>query len=340
MNLDDPSQLQAHDTTGLLAAMDAWPEQVSAAADQATALPLPDDWRGARQVVLAGVGGGALAAELVAALGADECPAPLLTWRGFDVPASVGKQTLVVALSPMGEDEVALSAIQAARARGAWLWVLSAAGPIADQGRLPGSQAWSLPAAIRPELAVGPLAVLALSGLARLGLAATPGDAVAGAAVVLRAQRDTLRAESPVVRNPAKRMAGQLMDRLPFIFGAGPMAAAARYWRCQINLLAKAPAAWDEVPEMDQNAVAGTAFPEPLVSRHLVLALRSSRAPERLRWLVDETRAVYMRAGFNTDVVEGSGDSALAHALTAMQYGDYAACYLAVCYGVDPAAGA
>jgi hypothetical protein len=91
---------------------------------------------------------------------------------------------------------------------------------------------------------------------------------------------------------------------------------------------------------MDQNAVAGTAFPEQLVTKHLVLALQSSRVPERLRWLVNETRGVYMRAGFNTDAVEGSGDSALAHALTAMQYGDYTAYYLAACYGVDPAAGA
>jgi hypothetical protein len=90
---------------------------------------------------------------------------------------------------------------------------------------------------------------------------------------------------------------------------------------------------------MAQNAVAGTAHPELLVSKHLVLALRSSRLPGRLRWLVDETRAVYMRAGFNTDAVEGTGDSSLAHALTAMQYGDYTAYYLAVCYRADPALG-
>jgi glucose/mannose-6-phosphate isomerase len=209
---------------------------------------------------------------------------------------------------------------------------------MADLGRQPGGQAWDLPAGVRAETAVGALAVMALGGLARLGLATEQEAATAGAAAALRTQRESLRAESPVVRNPAKRMAGQLMDRLPLIFGAGAMAAAARYWKCQINLLAKAPAAWDEVPEMDQNAVAGTAFPELLVSKHLVLALRSSHVPERLRWLVDETRAVYMRAGFNTDAVEGSGDSALAHALTAMQYGDYTAYYLAVCYGVDPGA--
>jgi glucose/mannose-6-phosphate isomerase len=140
-----------------------------------------------------------------------------------------------------------------------------------------------------------------------------------------------------VVRNPAKRMAGQLMDRLPLIFAADPLGPVARYWKCQINLLAKAPAACEVVPEMDQNAVGGTIFPEGLISKFMVLALRSNQASERLRWLVDQTRAVYMTAGFNTDAVDGRGDTALAQVLTTLHYGDYAAYYLAMCYGVDPA---
>jgi len=41
----------------------------------------------------------------------------------------------------------------------------------------------------------------------------------------MREQQKKLNAESPVIKNPAKRMAGQFMDRFPLIFGSGIMAA-------------------------------------------------------------------------------------------------------------------
>jgi glucose/mannose-6-phosphate isomerase len=328
--------MRSLDTTGVLARIDAQPGQLSAAWDLAAALSLPDAWRAARQVILAGVGSAALAADLAVAVVAHECPVPVVVWRDYGLPGWAGPETLVVALSPSGEDEIALNAAQTAWARGAPVLAVANEGALQGLARQHGTPVWSL--AGRPPPGAAALSILLLRALARLGLAADRGGEVAAAAAALAEQQLSLRAETPVVRNPAKRMAGQLMDRLPLIFGAGPLAPVARYWKEQINLLAKASAAWDGVPEMDYSSVGGTNFPEALVSKFIVLALRSNLVPERSRWLVDQTRAVYMTAGFNTDAIDGSGPSLLAHALTTLHFGGYAAYYLAVCYGVDPAA--
>ncbi|MCC6190744.1 MAG: hypothetical protein IT318_17075, partial [Anaerolineales bacterium] len=77
MNLDDLDRLRSLDSTHIGSALDALPDEVGAAWGLAARQPLPDAWRAARHVLLAGVGNGALAAEFAAGLAAQECPVPL-----------------------------------------------------------------------------------------------------------------------------------------------------------------------------------------------------------------------------------------------------------------------
>jgi glucose/mannose-6-phosphate isomerase len=243
---------------------------------------------------------------------------------------------VVIAMSPDGDDEETVSAAQAARERGAHVLALTRGGALAAAAHAGGWPS-SDPCGGAPALAsTGPMAVGLSAVLARLGLGPDFSAEVQGAAEALRAQQADFRAETPVTRNPAKRMAGQFMDRIPFIFAPEPLAAVARHWKSQVNLMAKSPAMCDVVPEMDHHTIAGTLHPESLSTKYMVLALRTAFAHERDQWLADQTRTVYMTAGFNTDAVDGTGSSPLAHMLTALHYGDYAAFYLAMCYGIDP----
>jgi len=152
----------------------------------------------------------------------------------------------------------------------------------------------------------------------------------------MMAQREMFRAESPVVQNPAKRMAGQLMDRWPILFGAGVLGPVARRWRTQINELAKAPAQFEEIPEADHNVVAGTAGPESLIGKTMAVFLRAPADEPALTRRIEATRHVLMVEGYNTDSIDGVGESRLAQQWTCLHYGDYAAYYLAMAYGVDP----
>jgi glucose/mannose-6-phosphate isomerase len=322
MRLDDLAHQRTLDSTNLLAAIDALPEAVAAAWTAGAALPLPDYWRGARQVLLAGMGPAALAVEMAKTRLVGVCPAVVLAWHDFDVPSAVSPETLVLALSTEGDDEETVSAALAAEQRGAAVVALTRGGELAKVARANGWIVGDVMTDGRAQTAAGPLADLSTE--------------VAGAAEAMRRQQAALGAASPVGRNPAKRMAGQLMDRLPLIFAAAPLAPVAQHWKNQINLLAKAPAAAEQVPAMDHHAIAGTLHPEALISKYMVLVLRSTLAHPRAQWLADQTREIYMTAGFNTDAVEGTGATPLAHMLTAMHYGDYAAFYLAMCYGVDP----
>jgi glucose/mannose-6-phosphate isomerase len=126
------------------------------------------------------------------------------------------------------------------------------------------------------------------------------------------------------------------MDRWPILFGAGVLGPVARRWRTQINELAKAPAQFEEIPEADHNVVAGTAGPESLIAKTMAVFLRAPADEPALTRRIEATRHVLMVEGYNTDSIDGVGESRLAQQWTCLHYGDYAAYYLAMAYGVDP----
>src|SRR5206468_7897 len=76
----------------------------------------PASYGAADSIVVAGMGGSAIGADLVGGLLQDSLRVPLVVWRDYDLPAWVGPRTLVIASSYSGGTEETLSA--AARAPG------------------------------------------------------------------------------------------------------------------------------------------------------------------------------------------------------------------------------
>jgi glucose/mannose-6-phosphate isomerase len=140
-----------------------------------------------------------------------------------------------------------------------------------------------------------------------------------------------------VVKNPAKRLAGQLMGRVPVIHGAGILSPAARRWKTQLNENAKTVAQWEEMPELNHNTVEGLEFPPPLMTKIAVVFLRSPRFdPPRVALRFDLTQTLYLQQGLAPDTVKARGQSPLAQVMSAVQFGDYVSFYLAMAYGVNP----
>jgi len=336
MNLDDINAFKQLDTRDMLGEIAALPAQLEKAWDLGQARPLP---KGAaiRQVVISGMGGSAIGADLLAAFIAPSCRVPVIVHRDYGLPAwAHGPETLVIASSHSGNTEETLDSFQVALQNQCNLMAVATGGRLAEMASNADVPLWLFEHHGQPRAAVGFSFGLLLAAFARLGLIPDPAEEVAGAVAAMKKQQASLRPEIPVTENPAKRLAGQLVGRWVNVYGSGFLAPVARRWKGQFNEIAKAGAGFEILPEADHNALAGLLNPAEVQSCTMTIFLHSPVDHPRNHLRLELTRHWFLVEGLNTDVYESQGGTPLASIWTALHYGDHAAYYLAMAYGVDP----
>jgi glucose/mannose-6-phosphate isomerase len=337
MNLDDLDRFKQLDTLNMLGEIDNLPDQLGNAYELGMKQPLPD-WKDFRQVVIAGMGGSAIGADLLASYCGSLALIPVFVHRDYGLPMYArGAETLVICSSHSGNTEETLDAFKAAHKAGCRIVVVSTGGELATRAKAHEIPVWTFEHQGQPRAAVGFSFGLLLAMFERLGLIPNQQEAIDDALAAMKRSQERLKAEIPAVKNPAKRYAGQLMGRWVTIMGSGLLAVVARRWKGQINEVAKAGANFEFLPEADHNTLAGTENPEETLNAHtMTLFLRAPSDHPRNRLRSDLTRKAFMLEGMNTDFVDGRGRTPLAHMWTMILFGDYMAYYVAMGYGVDP----
>jgi glucose/mannose-6-phosphate isomerase len=337
MNLNDIERFKQIDRENMIAHIDGLPDQLAAAWALGQALPLPE-WEGINKVLVAGVGGSAIGADLLAAYLGPIGKAPVILHRDYELPAwAKTGDTLVICSSHSGNTEETVSAFKMAQAHGCRILAVSTGGALAQLARgYEHAALWTFDYPSQPRAAVGYSFALLLAAYARLGFLDDPSAEVADAVSAMKTQQEMLFSHVPDIKNSSKRMAGQFYGRWITVFGAGIMAPVARRWKAQINEVAKAQAGFELLPEADHNTLQGVTQPEESFGKTMVIFLRSPLNHERNQLRDEFTRVSMMVEGMNTDFIMASGKTRLAHMWTVLHYGDYTAYYLAMAYGLDP----
>lgn len=358
--LDDSARLEAGDPGGMLPAVASAAAQVREAAvlaAEAGVERLLEDGR-PRAVVVCGMGGSGIAGDVLAAVAGPACPVPVVTHRGYGLPAWVGPVDLVVVVSCSGSTEETLSALEEAVRRGCRLMVVGAAGsPVDDlgqrgravfvpvtQGRQPRASMWALST---PLLVAGHA----------LGLLQAPPEAVEEAARTLEDVADRCRLDAASLVNPAKRLALDLQGRLPVLWGTSALTGAVAYrFSCQLNENAKAPAVWGVLPEANHNQV--VAFDGPFAggtgdsggddffrdrgedeeqeSRLALVLLRDTDEHPQVTRRADVSAELARERDVPVVQLQAEGSSPMARLASLVGLTDYASTYLALAQGIDP----
>lgn len=336
MNLDDYSKFKELDAQDMLGEIDHLPGQLQDAWELGNQSSLPN-WSGIQGVIIAGMGGSAIGADLLAAYVSSSCQVPVFVWRDYDLPAwAQGAKTLVISSSHSGNTEETLSAFQQARARGCRILAISTGGKLLDAAQDAGAVAWEFKHTGQPRAAVGFSFGLLLCAFSRLGLIPDPQPELELAIQAMRSQQAVLKADVPVHKNLAKRTAGQIMNRLVVVMGSGVFAPVARRWKGQISEVAKSWGQFEFLPEADHNTLAGILNPEDALARLVVLFLQGNSLHQRNQLRSELTRKIFMLEGISTDYIDAQGNTPLAQMWTLLHLGDYIAYYLAMAYRVDP----
>lgn len=338
MNLVDFNNFSSIDIDDMLGHISDLPDQLIKAWDLGFSSTLPA-FLPIKQVVVAGMGGSAIGADLVASFLADRAAVPFFIQRDYDLPAfAFGKETLVIISSHSGNTEEALSAFKAAIRSNCQLFIITTGGKALADAQAINAPVWVFSHTGQPRSAVGYSFGLLLALFVRLGLVSDLSNEVKNTVNLMHEFMKALKPETPVRANPAKRLAGQLAGRHITIFGSGFMAPVARRWKCQFNEVAKTIASFEVLPEADHNTLAGICHPEEAIEKEIAIFIQASTDHARNIKRVLETRQIMLVEGINTDLFEAKGQTRLEQMWTTILFGDFVSYYLAILYDIDPTA--
>jgi len=336
VNLDDSAYLQSIDPDGMGARVSELPLQCKEARTLAEGCSLPIEYSLVDAIVILGMGGSAISGDLVRTLIGDECSIPILVNRDYDLPGFVNDHTMVIASSYSGNTEETLFAFSRALERGAWPLAITTGGKLAEV-----CKEQNLPLIIfeyksQPRAALGYLFLPILGILQQLNLIGNKSAELDEAVALLERLQKEIGVDVPEKHNPAKQLARRLEGQLPVIYGADHLSEVARRWKCQINENSKGWAFWEVLPELNHNAVAGYEFPAVLAKTMRVLMLSSELYLPRHRARFRVTGEILDQKRIANETIQVQGESRLAQALWAIQFGDYVSYYLAALRGIDP----
>jgi glucose/mannose-6-phosphate isomerase len=286
-------------------------------------------------LVVAGMGGSAIGAQLAIAVLGDRASRPMFVTRDYALPAWTTPDTTVLCASYSGETEETLAAFDAAGAVGARRLVCTTGGTLADTARAEDVPVIPLPGGFQPRAAVGYGLVVALEVAALTGVAEsmhTEIDVAAARADELAGEWGPGAPESSL----AKTLARALQGTIPIITGAGLTTPIAYRWKTQFNENAKSPAFAGELPEVDHNEIVGWRR-TPGLGRLSAVFLDDCDLHPRVRTRIELTRELIAEGTASSQLVQTVGQTRAERLVSLVLLGDLVSLYVAILDGQDPA---
>ena len=332
------SELDSQDMRGHIARL---PDQIAQAVQRAG--PFAESLVGGptpSAIVVLGMGGSAMGADLAAAYTAGARRLPLVTVRDYALPAWLDRSAVAIASSYSGNTEETLSAYAEAKRRGIRTIAITTGGRLGELAREAGEPVLDLPAGFPPRAALGhSFAAVALVA-ARLDPGLDLGrerEAIGRLPEALQPLSDSWLAwEEP---NPALEIAAAIAPRLPVMYAAHPVGvAASRRWKTQLNENGKIQAYWSEFPEHNHNEIVGFEGGGPVLSQlalvYLVTPWENPRVLRRMDFVQSSCEGV---VGWQRRVREEvAAETPLESMFRLCYLGDCTSFFVSIVTGRDP----
>ncbi len=291
-----------------------------------------------RNIVFAGVGGSAIAADFVRWHLASTVPVPVIVHRNYGIPFFTGEETLVVVVSYSGDTEECLSAVHEALWAKAKCLVVASGGELERIARKKSVPFIKVMAGLPPRVALGYLIMAILRGLEAFevtgSLNSSEWRGIAARLEELNKKRYGIHV--PLRRNQAKQLALRCKGKIPVVYApAGFSEAAALRWRCQFEENSKTLAFHHTIPDMNHNEI--VAWPgKETKGKFIIFFLRDRDDHERIGAAMHQILKILKTAGHEVMEIFSDGACLSERMLSLIHLGDWISFYLAILKKVDP----
>ena len=339
-NFDSVNQIIKIDKGNILGSILKLPSQIDQAWREVKTLEIPEEYRGAKNIVVSGMGGSALGGRIVDSLIADRVRAPLEVFTEFKLPYYVNKDTLAIFSSYSGETEETISAAKQAIEKGAKTVAICTGGKLEElfrQRKLPVYLINPIEnPSKQPRMGVGYSISSTLAILNKLEFIAIDDTEIFSIIRVLGESISDFGVESPENKNLAKKLALKLKGKIPVLVASEHLLGSTHAFKNQLNENAKTFANLFDIPELNHHLLEGLRNPHKAKELLHFVLLESELYSAEIQKRYPITRDVIEQNGVETSIYKVRSEKKLDQIFEILVLGSFVSLYLAVLYDLDP----
>jgi glucose/mannose-6-phosphate isomerase len=284
-----------------------------------------------RNILISGMGGSGIGANLVESLTFGRAPIPITVCKGYNIPQFVSPHTLFIACSFSGDTEETLSAVNKAMLKRAHIICITSGGKMLELAKEYNLYYIQIPGGPSiPRAQIGYMVISLLSTLYHTNLI--------GAAFFKETENsiEYLDRGEKAIQAEAELIAKKLKGKLPIIYCDGRLHAMAVRFQNQLNENAKQIAHVNTFPEMNHNEIVGWHFPESVLQQSQVIYLYSDHDHERVERRMEICRELFEKRSHPIIDIVAEGASLLEQYYYLIHLTDWISYFLAKENQIDP----
>lgn len=279
-----------------------------------------------QNILVTGLGGSGMGAEIVNDLTAHELPLPFGVNKNYHLPAYVGKHTLLIASSYSGNTEETLTALNQALHQKANITCITSGGKMLEIAQKNNLNYIQLPNGMPPRACMGYSFVQQLYILKNYQFLTT------NFTKQLQQTVQFLKQQNAYIKEQADQLAEKIHPLLPIIYAPDGYTSAAVRWRQQINENAKMLCWHHTIPEMNHNELVGWKTPNP---EQCVLFLTAPNIFNRTAYRIQINQQIIQQYCPNIFTINAQGTTKTEQIMYLTYFGDWLSWYLSTYRKVD-----
>ena len=334
--LDNEKLIGQIDKKGMLKTCLRTHELCYDAVELARKIELPKEYVSPRNVVFAGMGGSCIGGELLKDWLKDRVNVPMELCNDYYLPRYVNENSLVFTISYSGETEETLSVFVEAAKRKCKILAITSNGHLKTFCEKLNYPYLQIPQGFAPRAALPymffPLAVF----MEKTELVSNIDGEIEEAINVVKKLSEENSVNVPAEKNLAKKLALELNETIPVIYGFRYYASVAHRWKTQLNENSKIPCKYEVFPELNHNEVVGWEKTGDFAKNFAAVLLREQNEPPEIKNRIEATKQIALQDLGKIFEVNAIGKTRLAKMFSLLYIGDLVSIYLAILRKVDP----
>lgn len=337
--LDDLDRMRSLDPDNMYNRIFDLPEQMEKALKLVGGWNVPAaEFPDVGNIVVVGMGGSAIAGDMIRSLLAPELLIPFQVCRNYLLPEYVDDETLVLASSYSGNTEETLSAVDDAMQRKAMVAAVTTGGLLEEVCQLNEIPMLKIPGGLQPRAAIGYSFVPLFVFLEKIGLITNTEERIKRAIAHLNSTRGRFIEDASSGTNPAKQLAQLVQGKIPIIYTGPTLSDSVGIrWKGQICENAKTLSFVNQFPEFNHNELVGwSRILEQYNDNFIVINLRDAEDHPKVSARMDIVKELIEELDVTVIDIYASGETEIERMFNLLQMGDFLSYYLAILNEVDP----